>query len=166
METLLKQLQSILDRILLFQDQLLSFAQKMNDAIVGREIDMIQKYTAQYDETTLHVEELEEKRLALCEEIGRQANFAGRSMKMRDIISIASPALRDCFVEQHKKLKEKVCLLTRLNTANKVLLEQNLENVTFNVELRFSSMNDSGGYKRGGTRETSVHRRNMVNHTA
>ncbi|MFW6253742.1 MAG: flagellar export chaperone FlgN [Chitinivibrionales bacterium] len=166
MEQLLKQLQSLLDRLILLHDQLLRSAGQMNEAVQSRDLEKIHKCTHSYDETTVHIEELEEKRTALCREISMHAKPAGRRLSMQDIIELASPPQQETFSSQHRTLKEKITALTRINTANKVFLEQSLETVTFNVELRFSAANQSCGYKRSGTHETARRPRGMLNRTA
>jgi flagellar biosynthesis/type III secretory pathway chaperone len=164
-EESIAQLIAVLTEELKVHENLVEIAQKMNDAIKRREIRDVQQQTQRYDVLVGRLEELEEQRLAACDAFAETGGQ--RHLTLTAIIStLKMEPQRGELSKLRSLLKEKLMALSRLNTANHILLEASLTIIAKNFELMLRTREKFQGYGHGGAATSRIVTRNFLNKIA
>ncbi|MBD3419441.1 MAG: hypothetical protein GF398_04915 [Chitinivibrionales bacterium] len=152
--------------ILLHEDelhaQLVQLAGQMQQALKERRAERIQSITQSYDEVTLHIERLEEARLALCDKL----NVRSGHTNLTAIIKVLPEKQQQEFQAIRSRLKEKISRLVKLNTANNIMLQESLAAMNQTMADLAASNVHSPGYQHSGRKSAEPQSVSMFNHVA
>lgn len=159
-------LYKILQEELTVHTQCETIAQLMNDALKTKNCEQVRKLTAQFDAWCANIEELESKRLALCDEIVTIVKPQHQHMNLHTIIRNMPHELHDKFNCLHRDLKKKIQALVKINTVNQILLKESLLLIEKNVQLRLNTQQCNAGYRNSGNKDSKTVYANIVNRIA
>jgi hypothetical protein len=165
LDTILEELYEVLSRQARTQEDLLSTAGSMAESIRGRDIEGIQRLTAVYDDQIGAAEMLEEKRLSLCERIGRIV-LPGGAASLGEIARKAGSPWTERLLAIRESLKKTMGRLSRLNHSNRIMLEEALHGLGRSMELMFEAPQKQGMYQKGGRFAAGGPRKALLNHKA
>lgn len=165
-EELIKKISSVISDEMQVHESLVIAAQHMNDSIKRRAVKELQQYTNHYDSLIGRMEELEERRLEVSDAYAK--NICNKNhMPLTAIIStIENDADKNTLQNMRIKIKENISILTRLNTANRILLEAALSAITKNFEIMLKTREKFQGYGNSGTVSSRNISRNLLNKIA
>ncbi len=166
MNTTVNTIEAILRDELRLHRDLLRAAQDMGEAIKSKEIGAVQSLTGRYDELVGEIEQLEEQRLAACDQFAAEHDLPQRHVSLRMVLSRTASSSRENMRDLQKALKEIINDLTRVNMANRILMEESLRAFSKTVELRATASVRKNGYGRTGALDTKPIVRPMVNQKA
>lgn len=166
MEKLAEDLKNVLEQELKVHEELISTAQSITAAIKQKEVEKVHSLTDRYDSYIGKIEDLEEKRLAVCDALAGLCGKDTRHLTIINVISLVPENRRKALIDIKTALKEKIGILTKLNTMNQILLQEGLQRVAMHFQLLAKSQTSLGGYKQGGQIDSRPVRQNIVNKTA
>ncbi|MBD3346243.1 MAG: hypothetical protein GF401_14395 [Chitinivibrionales bacterium] len=166
MDGKIKELLTILKQENEIHDRLIECAQIMNKALKENDTNKIQQTSMKYDELTCNIESVEEKRLEICDSIGKKTKMKSRHLNLTSITEALPPEDTGPLGEVRQDLKKKITKLTKINTSNQVLLENALANIAKAVELIACEKKKYSGYKQYGKKDSDFIFRNIVNKVA
>jgi|GEM_PF-936952 len=166
-EETITQLVAVLEDEVQAHENLVETAQRLNDAIKRKDVKDVQAQTQRYDSFIGRVEELEEQRLALCDAYAQASTGDRRHMTLAAIIaSLSDETLRGRVSALRASIREKIMTLSRLNTANQILLEASLAGIAKSFEIMLRSREKFQGYGNGGVPTPRTTTRNILNKIA
>lgn len=166
MEQMVTELTSILKDEEHIHEALVRTAQEMNRSLKKKDIEAIPELTARYDDCAAHIEELEEKRLAVCDQIAACTGKPNGHPSLATIASLIPEEKRTPLAKLHESLKTKISELSKLNVSNQILLQESLSGVRMSFEVLTQSEKAHAGYRSSGNKEKTPAARHLVNHIA
>ncbi len=166
MDSQFDELKKVLSDEVEIHNSLVKTAQDMNKFIKEKDIAAIQRLTALFDAYSGQIESKENRRLEICDNLTKKIKPENRHTNLNAIISLLPENQRKVFTEIRNSLKAKISELSKLNTSNRILLNESLEVIAKNFDLIMQFQNKLAGYKQSGTMDKTPVRRNIVNQTA
>ncbi len=163
MDKLFEDLKTVLTDELTLHSELVNAAEKMNHAIKEKNVEAVHSMTGIYDSIIGQIDTLEAKRLEICDGIAQKGNPPKKHMTLQSALTLLSKKEQEPFFDLRKALKDKVNSLSRINTANELMLNETLLAVSKKFELITHFEVKKGSYKNTGTMDTATVRRNIVN---
>ena len=159
------ELEKILESELLLHERLLAAARSMNSAIKRESVDDVRTANKEYDECTCHIEAMEEKRLALSDDIAGQRGIEPHANLSR-IIESLPVSERGILFELRVKLRATLGEIQKTNIANRVLLTESLYTIAKTFEFIAAANEKFKGYKQLGKKYSSTIKRTIINTVA
>lgn len=167
MEQIVKALVNNLSQQCELHELLHGMAVSINQALREEKLDDVQKHIAQYDDLTGKAEDLEERRLAICDEIALKAGISRRHPNLTHILEKIPANLQSGLEEKRTALKQRAREIANINLSNKIILEQRLSHIAGMFDLIAKhSRPKPAGYQRGGAVDQSPSRITLVNRIA
>lgn len=162
MESLIKDLETILENELSFHEQLLGAALAMNDAVKKEDLAGVRKAAARHDELTCRIEAIEEKRLTANDNLARHLGVENHANLFR-IIELLPPNLSAKLASLRVRLKNTMAELKKTTSSNQILLNETLYTIAKTFELIDSATAKSPGYKYQGRKAPAKINRTIIN---
>jgi flagellar biosynthesis/type III secretory pathway chaperone len=166
MNSPVSELKSILTAETAIYDELIESAARMNEALKSRDVEAVRSFTVSYDNGFVKIESLEERRLAIADMLKESLGLSARHVTLLQVAEALVARERDELVALRAALRKRIAELSRLNVANRILLEESLSAMAKNLELVMTTRKDAAVYGQGGTLAREPLRRSIVNHTA
>ena len=166
MDKQFEELKYILTDELKIHNELVKIAGEMSNAIKEKNVDLVQMLTGKYDTIIGQVEFIEARRLELCDRIAKTVKPENHHMNLINLIKIMPKEEQKPFTELRASLKGKIDELVKINTSNRLLLNESLMAIKKNFELFSQFQNKFNGYKKSGTMDKKTVKRTIVNQTA
>lgn len=139
--------------------KLLDLSKDKTSAIVGGDVEKMQEIFGQEQRIIEGLNRLEDQRLAFVSDICKVLHLSPAEIKVGQIVQLLEkkPKEHDALQEAHLGLKRTVDLLTTINDNNKVLLQESMDMLEFEINLaRNAIMNpQTGNYGKGAYEESS-----------
>jgi flagellar biosynthesis/type III secretory pathway chaperone len=162
METPITELETILEEELVLHKRLLAVAVAMNVALKRESIDDVRKANKEYDELTISIESIEEKRLSKSDDIARHYRLQQHVNLLR-IIEVIPPTNKKRMHELRVSLRAVIAELQKINTSNRILLTEALFAITKTFEFIATASEKISGYKQQGKKNISKIKRTIIN---
>jgi flagellar biosynthesis/type III secretory pathway chaperone len=166
MEKESRQLLSILEKQSDLHNDLIKIAENMNKAIKKNDINKIHILTSQFDEYTGQIDQMETKRLELCDKIALISKSKLKHLTLQQIIQLLPGNYVQSFIQIKTELKQKILDLKKINSSNQILLNESLLLIKKDFEFMAKIKNKLNGYGQNGKIDTKTTQRNIVNHIA
>lgn len=163
MEKLLEKLELILKSECDLHEELLGTANLFNDAIKKNDLAAIQKFTTQHDEQVYQIAKLEEQRIECATNLARELSLSVETPKMAAVLEKVPPEWHQRLSTVQSKLKEQISELTRINTSNRILLEESLHFINSNIVMFQKSSIRNNNYGDNGKHANISAGRNLIN---
>ena len=124
MDKELQELESILKSELELHNALCETARLFNDAIKGNDLALMQKHIFEQDEKICKIEHLEESRITCISELSKKIVPPERDLKMNAVLEVISPDWKNRLAPLQSSLKSTINKLSKINTSNRILLEE------------------------------------------
>ena len=153
MEEVIERLEAVLKSELETHSSLLASAQEFNGALREENVAKIDRQRTAHDDMICRIEKLEEQRSECCSTLARSLGIGGKPLRMSMLLEKLPPRWRERLSSVQRSLREKVNELSKINLANRILLEEGLRM----AEHTFSMVRQAGPkYTAYGTRGQSV----------
>ncbi len=137
--------------------ELIPIADEKTRVIIRNDLDALQVITDKEQRTVERINALERKREEVIVNIGTVLSRNPRTLDMKALMKIMEkqPAEREKLSRIHDELKETLKRLVTINERNKVLIQQSLEMIEFNMNLIQGTRMSPGvnNYTRGASQE-------------
>jgi len=145
---------------------MIATARFLNEAVRGQNVERVHTCTLAYDTLAGRLEELENRRIALCRSFAQICLGTETTVKLATIESAAEGPFRKLIGDLGTNLRRGVADLTKLATENRILLEAHINGITHNVETLCQKQNHLANYRFTGAKDMTPLRRNLLNQTA
>lgn len=137
MASLIEELIDILGKEQEIYNHLIPLVREKTQVIVMNDTIALQSITANEQDAIDRITALENKRSRVMEDIRIVLGKDDKNMKLSTLISLLDDKQKEKRVlsELHDKLKETVNILIEINNRNKVLIQQSLEMIEFNMNF-------------------------------
>lgn len=153
MASLIEELITTLEQEYTIYQELLPIAEKKTHIIINNDLESLQVITEQEQFSVEKVNALEKKREEVIINIGTVISRDPKNLNIKNIIDLLEkqPEEQHKLAQIHDKLKKTVYRLMDVNQRNKVLIEQSLEMIEFNLNFIQSTRMSPGNnnYTRG-----------------
>lgn len=167
MDVKIKELAALLEKQENIHDELINSANTMNTYIKDKNIDGIQNIISKYDHLTGQVEELENKRLALCDEITIAKLARKAHLNLKQLLEILDDNEEKVLLQKRRKsLKEKISQFSIINSKNNILIGDRISDIDSNVKLIADHVNKAAAYGKHGKMSEGKVNRHMLNRIA
>lgn len=143
----------VLDKENTEYESLLELADTKTAAIVSGDVDKLQEILVQEQSYIDTINKLDAKREENVKDICNVLNIQKDNIKISDIVGLLSkqPKDRDALSEVHLKLKRTIDNLMKVNDNNKVLLQESMDMIEFELNLAKNSVMapQTGNYSKG-----------------
>ncbi|NLG16917.1 MAG: flagellar protein FlgN [Fibrobacter sp.] len=149
MEKSLQELEQILSREVEVHSSMIQTAGAFNKAIKGNDLPALQQHSADQDRQICQIEKLEERRVECVNELSGSLGLTPAASRLQLMLEKLPEQWRPRFATVHTALKQKIAELSRLNTSNRILIEEALGT----IGNTFSFLQQSNGkYAQYGAR--------------
>jgi flagellar biosynthesis/type III secretory pathway chaperone len=162
MEALFLELETTLNEELGLYRRLLVAASAMNEALKCESVDNVRKNSKEYDDVTVAIEALEEKRLSQSDVIARHYGLHNHVNLLR-ITEVAPAADKSRLLALRNELRTAIMELQKKNISNRVLLTEGLGVIAKTLALVATASEKISGYKQKGNKNFSKINRSMIN---
>jgi hypothetical protein len=146
---------------------LIAAASGMNAALRKGDLAAVQTAGRQYDECICRIQEMEEKRLELCDGICNRTDTAAGHASLLAAIDAADPGCKNRLIDLRLQLREAVNDLSKVNYSNQVLCQESLVSIAKTFEMMATQETTRySGYKKQGTRDVVRGSRRIINAVA
>ncbi len=135
MDKLFEQLAEILSRESEIHQDLLKTAKTFNEAIKAEDLESIQNCTSIHDEQVCQIAKLEEKRIECTSEIAGLLGIKDEIPKISAILPRVPQEWQKRFSALQMVLKEQIMEISKINTSNRILLQEGLSFINNNVRI-------------------------------
>ena len=159
MASLIDELTEVLEKELDAYKQLLPITESKTQIIIKNDLQALSTITGEEQNITDGIMALEKKRQQVVSNIATVVNRPGAELKVSDIIKMIDkqPKERNRLSKVHDELKSTVTKLQRINEHNKVLIEQSLELIEFNMNfIQSTRMSPGNNYNKAATSMVDV----------
>lgn len=163
MDKLLEQLSGILSKESEIHQDLLKTAKTFNEAIKAEDLDSIQNCTSIHDEQVYQIAKLEEKRIECTSEIAGLLGIEDEIPKISSILLRVPQQWQKLLSALQIKLKEQIMEITKINTSNRILLQDGLSFISNNVKIFQQSTTRNFRYGGKGKSAGIPVSRNLIN---
>lgn len=142
MASLIENMISVLDRENVHYQALLELSRKKTDAIVNNRTDELQDILGKEQKLITALDELDKEREEHSDDIANVLNVPAKEMTVTKLIKLLEKQPNDQakLIEVYEALKQTVDKLVLINDNNKVLLQESLEMIDFEMNLVKNSM--------------------------
>ena len=146
MASLIEELIGVLEEELEIYDQLVPVAREKTQVIVKNDIPALQEITAREQGAVDRITALEVKRNRIMKDIKTVLGTGEKELKLSDLIGLLKDDQKEkkTLSELHDKLKKTSNVLVEINNRNKVLIQQSLELIEFNLNFLQSTRMSPG----------------------
>lgn len=146
MASLIEELIGVLEEELEIYDQLVPVAREKTQVIVKNDIPALQEITAREQGAVDRITALEVKRNRIMKDIKTVLGTGEKELKLSDLIGLLKDDQKEkkTLSELHDKLKKTINVLVEINNRNKVLIQQSLELIEFNLNFLQSTRMSPG----------------------
>ncbi len=162
MEKLLEQLVDILKNESDLHQDLLKTADTLNEAIKTKNLESIMNCTSTQDEQVYQIAMLEEKRIECTCKIADLLELKEEIPKMDSLLQRVSQKWRTSLSALQLKLREQIRELSKINTSNRILLEEGISFINSNI-MMFQSSPRTHQYGGKGKSAVIAPSRNLIN---
>jgi hypothetical protein len=166
LEQHLEQLCANLENQLQLYQRLQVSAVEMKQAIERHDRDAIARFTTEYDRHSLQLESVEEQRLLLTDRIARGLHWHHPHITVDAILRHTQGPLNQRLNHARQQLKAIIGEMNALNTANRIMLEQELMTIGKSLELITRAVMPATGYQSRGTPQAGPLTRSFINRIA
>lgn len=167
MDENIKELVDLLQKQEEIHDELISSATIMGNCIKEKNIAGIQEITSRYDHLTGQVENIEIKRLELCDKIALEKLATVAHLNLKGILNILDDKDdKKVLEDKRNSLKKKIETFSKLNMRNNILIEDRIEDIDSNVKIIADQVNKPAGYGKAGTMSSGKVNKHMLNRIA
>lgn len=167
MDEKIKELADILHKQSEFHKGLIIAAKEMNGYIKTKNLEGIQKVIIKYDHLTGQIEDLEQKRLILCDTIAKKKLKENSHLNIKQLINILeNEDEKSILLKKRNNLKEKIDEFSKLNSQNNILLAERIEDIDINIKMIAGHVNKPAAYGNNGIMDNSKINRHMINRVA
>jgi flagellar biosynthesis/type III secretory pathway chaperone len=166
MENRFDELAALLDSELRIQNELIGNAESFNKAIKENDLYSMQLQSSKHDTQLCLLEKLEESRIACCRELSKSLGFATSEPKLASLIDKAPEQAGKKLSNLHKSLKESVSSLSKINTSNRILLEESLNMISATFSMIQQSSKKYNPYGAKGRNSTASAGHLIINRIA
>ena len=137
MASLMEELIATLERELVAYQELLPVAEKKTQVIIANDLAEIQRITEVEQEAIAKVAALEQKRADVMKNIAVVLNKPLTELTLPKLIPLISkqPAEQEALQRLHKELTATLRRVSEVNGHNRILIEQSLEMISYNMNL-------------------------------
>jgi hypothetical protein len=159
MENRFDELAALLDSELKIQSELIENAENFNKAIKENDLFSMQLNSSKHDTQICLLEKIEESRIACCRELSKNLGFVTTEPKLASLIDKAPEQTGKQLLKLQKSLKEGINSLSKINTSNRILLEEalNMISATFSIIHQSSKRYNPYGAKGRNTATAAGH---------
>lgn len=146
MASLIEELTDTLGREAAIYEELIPLAEKKTQVIVANDLESLQNITEQEQEAIERIGALERKRQEVIVNIGTVLSRNPATLDFKTLISVLSgqPKEQGELRQLHDRLKKTIGRLKDINSRNKILIEQSLEMIEFNMNFIRSTWTSPG----------------------
>ena len=144
--SLIEELIDILEKEQEVYNQLLPVAREKAQVIVRNDTLALQEITAREQAAIDQITSLEKKRTRVMEDVKTVLGKKEKNLNLSTLIGLLNSQQKEKRVlsELHDKLKETVNILVEINNRNKILIQQSLEMIEFNMNFLQSTRMSPG----------------------
>jgi flagellar biosynthesis/type III secretory pathway chaperone len=144
--SLIDELIDILNKEQEVYNQLIPVVREKTQVIVLNDTVALQEITAKEQDAIDKITVLENKRTRVMEDIGTVLGKGEKNINLSTLIGLLDNQQKEKRIlsELHDKLKETVNILVEINNRNKVLIQQSLEMIEFNMNFLQSTRMSPG----------------------
>lgn len=140
--------------------KLLDLSKDKTSAIVGGNVEKMQEIFSKEQKLIDELNKLEEERMSCVTDICKVLHLSPSEVKVEQIVKLLEkkPKEHDALEDAYLALKRTVNLLASVNDNNKILLQQSMDMIEFEINLaRNATMNpQTGNYGKGAYEESVV----------
>lgn len=162
MEKLLEQLADILKSESDLHQDLLKTASDLNEALKAQNLDSIETCTSIHDEQVYQIAKLEEKRIECTSEIAVVLEIKEEIPKINSLLLRVPKKWCTSLSALQLKLKEQIRVLSKINTSNRILLQEGISFINSNIKM-FQSPPRTHQYGGKGKSAVIASSRNLIN---
>lgn len=167
MDVKINELADILKKQSEIHEELISSAQIMNSYIKEKNTDGIQDIVSRYDYFTAQIEELESKRLVLCDEIAIAKLATKSHLNLKQLLDVLKDEdEKNLLNERRNNLKEKIAEFSLINSKNNILIQDRISDIDSNVKMIADHVNKAAAYGKHGKMSEGKVNRHMLNRMA
>lgn len=146
MASLIDELIDVLEKEQEIYNQLLPVVREKTQVIVKNDTAALQEITAREQAAIDQITSLEKKRTRIMEDIKVVLGKEDKNLNLSTLIGLLNNQQKEKRIlsELHDKLKETVNILVEINNRNKILIQQSLEMIEFNVNFLQSTRMSPG----------------------
>lgn len=167
MEVKIKSLIDLLEKQEYLHDDLIASGNLMNSYIKEKNMNGIQEITLRYDHLTNQIEDLENKRLVLCDEIAKEQQSKNSHLNLKQVIELINDKNEKNILEKRRaSLKSKIREFSFLNSKNNILIQDRISDIDSNVKLIADQVNKAAAYGKKGQMSEGKVNRHLLNRVA
>ena len=159
MASLIETLIDVLDKENTEYESLMELANNKTSAIVNGDVDKLQEILLQEQHCIDVINGLDAKREENVKDICNVLNIPTDGIKIADIVNLLSKQPKDkaALSEVHFKLKRTIYNLMKVNDNNKVLLQESMDMIEFELNLARNSVvaPQTGNYSKGAYEQSN-----------
>lgn len=146
MASLMEELIDTLEEEHAIYERMIPLAEKKTQVVVANDLKALQTITEQEQEAVDRIGVLERKRQEVIRNIGTVMNREPSALNFRTLIRLldGQKEIQDKLRDLHDRLKRSVGRLSEINNRNKILIQQSLEMVEFNMNFIRSTWRSPG----------------------
>ncbi len=156
MASLIDELVSILEEECVIYKQLIPIADEKTKVIVRNDLAALQEITDKEQNAINSIQSLERRRDTVLDNIRTVINRRAGEFNLRTLIKLMDkqPGEQKALSVVHDNLKKTIQVLVQINNRNKVLIQQSLEMIEFNMNFIQSTRMSPGNntYTKGASR--------------
>lgn len=158
MASLIEELISTLEEENSLYEELIPVAQSKTRIIIKNDLEELQRITQQEQDFVDRINVLEHKREEIVSNVGVVLSRKPEELTLKEIILILKkqPKEQQCLSRLRDSLRQNIGMLTRINGQNKVLIDESLEIIEFNMNLIQSTRMSPGNNYDKGAQTTNV----------
>lgn len=161
---------ALLNELLKLHRALYDCACRLNGAIKSKQTAAVHRLVTEYDQAVFAIQELEEKRLVLCDSVGKDLGINSRHCSISAIVTAmpkAMPAAEQSeLLQLRDSLKSVLNELHKINCSNKILLEEELVMIAQTMELVTKTDTKFCNYRSAGHKAPQPTTRTLFNKIA
>lgn len=167
MEVKIKSLVDLLEKQEYLHNELIASANLMNSYIKEKNMNGIQEITSRYDHLTNQIEDLENKRLILCDEIALEKQSKNSHLNIKQVIELLNDEKDKSILEKRRaSLKSKINDFSFLNSKNNILIQDRISDIDSNVKMIADQVNKAAAYGKKGQMSEGKVNRHILNRIA
>lgn len=167
MDVKIKELAGLLEKQEKLHEDLINSANTMNSFIKEKNIEGISEIVSRYDHLTGQVEELENRRLILCDEIAVAKLARKAHLNLKQLLEILKDDEEKSLLQKRRdSLKTKIAEFSLINSKNNVLIQDRILDIDNNVKIIADHVNKPAAYGKQGKMSEGKVNRHMLNRIA
>ena len=166
MNPLVSELSAVLGKELSIHEQLVAAAADMNVALKAKRTADVARGNAQYDSLCCQLDALEEKRLAVSDNLAAAIGCNHRHATIAQIVARLPADEAAMLLNLRRRLKTALGELSKLNHSNRMLLENGLQVIEKTFEIIINNCRKTTGYLAQGIQARTSLNTAVINRVA